>query len=91
MSCTDGAEDPLNDGFDPLMKEEKLLHSPFEDMNTVFKIGFEAGAVHGGILGSEGLAGIDLHVGPVGEEPVESDQNEVGEDLFCLTPRSVLL
>ena len=80
MSYTDGVKEPLNDAFDALMKEEKLLDSAFKDMNTVFEIGLAADEpITGGILGSGGLAGIELDVGPIGEKPVQGDQNEVSK------------
>lgn len=85
MSSKDGTKEPLNDATDPLVKEEKLLKTPFQDMNTVFEIGPALRRSRAGTLGSGGLVRIELDVGPVGEKPVQGDQNEVSKDFLLDT------
>ena len=88
MSSKNGREDPLNDASDALVKQEKFCKPPLQDMNTVFEIGLADRQSRVGTLGSGGRGGrasIEFDVGPVGEEPVQSDQNEVGEDLLFNT------
>jgi hypothetical protein len=82
MSPEDGPKEPLNDACDPVVKQEDLFKRPVEDMNTVFEIGPAGGRSMVGRLGTGGWARIELDVGAIGEEPVEGDQNEVGEDLL---------
>ncbi len=85
MSSKNGREDPLNDASDSLVKQEKFFKPPLQDMNTVLEIGLADRQTRAGTLGSGGRGGrasIEFDVGPVGEEPVQSDQNEVGEDLL---------
>ena len=82
MSCKDGSKDALNDASDPLVKQEKLFKFPVKDMNTVFEIGVSVRRSIAGAGGSGGTARIELAVGPIGEEPIEGDQNEVGKDFL---------
>jgi hypothetical protein len=89
MPCKDGAKGLLNDGSDPLVKQEKLFQPPVKDVNTVFEIGL---AVRGSMAGAEGSGGsarIELDVGPIGEEPIQSDENEVGKDFLFDTALSL--
>ena len=82
MSCKDGTKNPLNDASDPLVKQEKRFKSPVKDMNTVFEIGL---SVRGRIAGTGrggGPARLELDVGPIGEEPIQGDQNEVRKDFL---------
>ena len=80
--CTDGMKEPLNDASDPLVKQEKLVKASVKDMNTVFEIGLSVRRSIAGAGGSGGTASIELDVGPIGEEPIEGDQNEVGKDFL---------
>ena len=89
MSCKDGSKDPLNDASDPLVKQEKLFKSPVKDMNTVFEIGLAVRRSSVGAGGSGGPARIELDVGPIGEEPIEGDQNEVGKEFLFDTALSL--
>ena len=82
MSCKDCTKDPLKDTSDPLLKEEELLKPPFKDMNTVFEIGLAVRRSRARTRGSEGRVGIELDVGPIGEKPVEGDQNKMGKDFL---------
>ena len=85
MSSKDGREDPVNDASDPLMKQEKFFKPAIQDMNTVFKIGLADRRSRAGSLRSGGRgerASIQFNVSPVGEEPIQSDQNKMGEDLL---------
>jgi len=85
MSSKNGGEDPLNDASDALVKQEEFFKSPIQDMNTVFEIGLADRRSRAGTLGSGGRysqASIEFDVGPVGKEPVQSDQNEMSEDLL---------
>ena len=91
MSPKNGAEDPLNGVSDSLMKQEKFFKPPIQDMNTVFKIGLAERRSRTGTRGSGGRgdrARIEFNVGPVGEEPIQSDQNKMGEDLLFDTAQS---
>ena len=82
MSPTNSGKDPLKDASDPLVKQEKLFKSPLQDMNTVFEISPADRRSRAGVLGMGSRARIELDVGLVGEEPVQSDQNKVGEDFL---------
>ena len=82
MSSEDDTKDPLNNASDLLVKQEKRFKSPVQDMNTVFEIGLSLRGRIGGIGGSGGSARIELQVGPIGEEPIQGDQNEVGKDFL---------
>lgn len=82
MSSKDGRKNPLNDASDLRVEQEKRLKSAVQDMNTVFEIGL---CLWGGIgrTGGSGVpARIELKVGPIGEEPIQGDQNEVGKDFL---------
>ena len=85
MSSKDGGEDLLNDASDLLVKQEKFFKPPIQDMNTVFEVGLADRRSRAGTLGSGGRGGrasMEFDVGPVGEEPIQSDQNKMGEDLL---------
>ena len=82
MSCRNGSKEPLNDASDPLVKQEKLFKLPVKDMNTVFEIGLAVRRSMAGTGGSGGPASIELDVGPIGEEPIQGDQDEVGKDFL---------
>ena len=82
MSSKDGTKDPLNDASDPLVKQEKRFKYPVKDMNTVFEIGLSVRGSIAGTGGSGGPARIELDGGPIGEEPIQGDQNEVGKDFL---------
>ena len=82
MSCTDSTKEPLKDASDPLVKQEKLFKAAINDMNTVFEIGLAVRRSMAGAGGSGSPAGIEIDVGPIGEEPIQGDQNEVGKDFL---------
>ena len=85
MSSKDGRKDPLNDASDLVVEQEKRFKSAVQDMNTVFEIGLADRQSRAGTLGSGGRGGrasIEFDVGPVGEEPVQGNQDEVGEELL---------
>ena len=82
MSCKDGTKDPLKDASDPLVKQEKLFKSPVKNMNTVFEIGLAVRRSMAGAGESGGRARIELDVGPIGEEPIQGEKNEVGKDFL---------
>ena len=82
MSCKDGAKDPLKDASDPLVKQEKRLKSAVKNMNRVFEIGLSVWGSIAGTGGSGDPARIELDIGPIGEEPIQGDQNEVGKDFL---------
>jgi hypothetical protein len=82
MSSKDGRKDPLKDASDLLVEQEKRFKSAVQHMNTVFEIDL---SLWGGIAGTGGSgvpARIDLQVGPISEEPIQGDQNEVGKDFL---------
>jgi len=76
---------PLNDASDALVKQEKLFKPAVQDMNTVFEIGLAVRQSMFGALESGGAARIELDVGPVSEEPIQGDQNEMGKDFLFHT------
>ena len=81
MSSKDGRKDPLNDASDLVVEQEKRFKSAVQDMNTVFEIGLSGGRMAG--TGGSGVrARIELKVGPIGEEPIQGDENEVGKDFL---------
>lgn len=85
MSAKDGRKNPSNDASYPLLKQEKFFNATLQDVNAVFEIGLSKRWSIGGPVrgGSRGVwSGIEFDVGPVGEEPVESNQNIVGEDFL---------
>ena len=82
MSSKDGRKKPVKDASDLLLKQEKRFKSPVKDMNTVFEIGLSARGRIAGTRRSGGPGRIELEVGPIGEEPIEGDQNEVGKDFL---------
>ena len=82
MSPKDGPKEPLNDASDPVAKQEELFKRPVKDMNTVFEISPADRRSRAGVLGMGSRARIELDVGLVGEKPVQSDQNKVGEDFL---------
>jgi hypothetical protein len=85
MSCKDSTKEPLNDTYDPLVKEEKLFKRAVQDMNTVFEIGLAVRRSMVGALGGGGPARIELDVRPISEEPIQGDQNEMGKDFLFHT------
>ncbi len=51
-------------------------------MNTVFEIGLAVRRSRARTLGSGGPIRIERDVGPIGEKPVQGDQNEMGKDFL---------
>ena len=82
MPSPDGTKQMLNDASDPLVKQENFFKSPFQNVNTVFEIGLAQRRSRAGILGSGGLARIEIDVGLIGEEPIQGDENEVSKDFL---------
>ena len=82
MSPKDGPKEPLNDASDPVAKQEELFKRPVKDMNTVFEIGLAGRRSRARTLGRGGPIRIELDVGPIGEKPVQGDQNEMGKDFL---------
>ena len=83
MLRTDGLKEALNGGSEALMKQEKLFEAAVQDMNTVFEIGLTGVRRRmAGIGGCGGPARMKLDVGLIGKEPIQGDQNEVGEDFL---------
>ena len=82
MACNDGTKEPLKDALDPLMKQKKLFKPAVQDMNAVFEIGLAIRRRMAGVGGSGGSARIELDFGPIGEEPIQGDQNEVRKDFL---------
>src|SRR2546425_11100176 len=54
-------------------------------MNTVFEIGPAVRRSRARSLGSGGRVRIEFDVGPIGEKPVQGDQNEMGKDFLFNT------
>lgn len=79
----------MNNASDPVMKQEEFFQTSTQDMNTVFEIGLAYLQSGTGTLGSGGRASVVLGIGAVGEKPVESDQNEMGEDFLFHTARGL--
>src|SRR6185295_13802541 len=77
-----GGKYAFNDGVDPLVKQENLFEAAVQDVNAVFKVGLEVRGRMALTWGSGSSAGIEFGVSLIGEEPVEGDQNEVGEDFL---------
>ncbi len=91
MLSNDGTEDPLEDAFHPLMKQEKLFEAACKNVDAVLEVGFEschgasqwrAGGRTVGFGGSGSLAGIDLGVRPIGKQPVHGDEHEMHEQFL---------
>ena len=89
MSCQDVAKEPVNGASDTVVSQEQLFKPAVQDMNTIFEIGLAVRTSMAGTGGSGGPGRIEFDVGPIGEEPIEGEENEVGKDFLFDTALSL--
>jgi hypothetical protein len=82
MSRDDVGKQPLNDSSHAVVKQEKLFKTAIQDMNAVFEIGLAVRQSRARVWGAGAGARIELVVGAIGEQPIEGDQDEMGEDFL---------
>ena len=82
MSRDDVRKQPLNDSSHAVVKQEKLFKTAIQDMNAVFEIGLAVRQSRARVWGAGAGARIELVVGAIGEQPIQGDQDEMGEDFL---------
>ena len=82
MPSKNSGKDSLDGALDPMLQQEKFFKPPLQDMNRVFEIGLAEWGIGDGTAERGGRVRIEFGVGAIGEEPVQSDENKVGEDLL---------